>query len=465
MTRNRVVVFDEDPGESFRLEFDANAVQRVVGAYLEENPDFDEPLGGSDDPVQSVGDLRGYRKYSPDEDVEALLRVVRTGQLFDDPVLADRPRGHGAARAVVLSLLESRRDDLNNGVERVALPGNAVAAYDDIDGVLYIRRPPNLSAAAGVVGLDGTPIHRIWEGRLGCPPEAELQYERVLCDRCRRQYLMEVLGYRVYNTTPNIKPYSRQRHISKGKDLALIEAVYLETGVEPAVITTKTAERYLGREWTHVQASSHYGAVRGSNAFAGDEIQVGIVLGSQHPGDREILRLAALSGDRLELSERHLNRGPDLSYGVAARPEEPENPYLTYFREHVVVQSVLRFGRSAGATVYVHTGAVPDWILTDGPIGAEKSVIRERCAGEREVISALSDGAELTASEIGTRVTIAERTVYDRLGPLSEWCIIERVTERQPHRWRLLDPDRPGAGYVIDDQWYVRLPGTDGFVD
>ena len=90
-------------------------------------------------------------------------------ELFGDPNLVGHVGGHGLARAVILAILETNRRDLDNGAERIELPAGAVAVYDGADEKLYVRRPPDLSSAAAVVGLDGTPVLRIWEGRLGCP--------------------------------------------------------------------------------------------------------------------------------------------------------------------------------------------------------------------------------------------------------------------------------------------------------
>lgn len=460
VVRDRVVVFDEDPGEAFEERFDANAIHRVVGEYLSETDEITWETDDGVKPVESLDQLRSYREFGPSDQVEESLSTLRAGDLFGDSQLVGHAGGHGTARAVSLAVLESSRKDFGNGATRIDLPGNAVAVYDEVEGRLVIRRPPNLSIAAAVVGLDGTPVRRLWESRLGCPPDKELHYERVLCDDCRNRYLTDVLGYRVYQTSPHVKPYSSGRNIHTGKDLALIEAVYRETGQEPAVISTKTGVQTLEEEWSNVQDSGHYGAIKGTNRFEGDAIEVGIVIGSQHPGDHEVKRLAALGGDSVVFPEERVDRGKNLSYGITSRSNEPSNPYLTHFREHQVVQAIFRFGRHDGATVYVHTGAVPDWILTDGPIDSEDQVFRRtRSDGEQQVIDALEDSGALTVKQIVDRVDIKKRNVYDRLEVLQDDGRVERVGSKQPYRWRSVDePLDSDVGHLIDDRWYVVVP-------
>jgi hypothetical protein len=460
VVRDRVVVFDEDPGEAFRTDFDSNAVHEYVAEYLSETDEFDDLLGDDSPALTSVDDLVGLRKFRPEQS-EELLEPLLSEPAFGDSSLVGRKRGHGDTRAVILTLLRADREDLGNSVERVELPDEAVALYDSEEGSVIVRRPPDLSKAAAVVGLDGTPVLRVWEGRLGCPSDGELQYERVLCDECRPDYLFDVLGYRVHQTTPHVKPYSSGEYVSVEKDLALVEAVYRETGERPAVITTKKAKKAMKGKMGHAQATAHYGAIRGSNVFEGDEVSVGIVLGSPHPGDREIIHLAGLNGDRIETPGPRADRGKNLSYGVAPRQNEPRNPYLAHYREHRVVQAILRFGRQVGALVYVHTGAVPEWILTDGAINTEQSVFRrERGGGEREVVGALADGGDLTVAQLVDRVGIRERTVYERLADLSEDGMAEKLPGKQPHRWRLLSHDSPRVGQLVGDRWYILLPGV-----
>jgi hypothetical protein len=468
VVRDRLVVFDEDPEEAFLTKFDSSAVHRIVKTYLDEDDGIPwTPDDGLDSPT-SLDGLRSYARWRPDEQVEAAVDALRSSNLFDDTELASTSRGHGSARALVLTTVEWAADgpnhrEMGNGVHRVELGDRAVAVYHEGSGGTYLRRPPDLSTAAGVVGLDGTPILRMWEGRLGCPPDQEIEYRRVLCEEHRQEYLWSTLGYQIYQTSTHIKPYSSSEYVRVPKDTALIEAVYRETGVEPAVITTKGAEQLLREEWRNVQASAHYGDIKGSNAFTGEDISVGIVLGSRHPGDDEIARIAGLNGDSLTFPKERRDRGKDLSYGVTSRGNEPDDPYLWHFREHRVVQAILRFGRVNGATVYVHTGAVPDWILTGGPLEEESSVfLRKRVNGEREVLEALADGSELTAFQVESRTSVCQSTVYKRLKALAALGMVRKRGEKQPHRWHLVDADTPRGDHVyfVVDQWYVRLPET-----
>jgi DNA-binding transcriptional ArsR family regulator len=455
--RDRVVVFDENPDEAFRTGFDASEVHRIVSEYLADTDGLTWTTDEEERSVESADEVQSYRKFGPAEQVSETLAALRSEDIFGDSTLVGRTGGHGDARAVLLGLLEKNREDMGNSTDRINLPGGAAAIYDEVDGKVYVRRPPDLSTSAAVVGLDGTPILRIWEGRLGCPSGQRLRYKRVLCEDCRHRYLTDVLGYRIHQTSPHVKPYSSGHNINQEKDLALIEAVHRETREDPAVISTKNAIRSLEESWSHVQDWGHYGAIKGTNRFEGEDIEVGIVIGSQHPGDHEIKRLAALNGDSIVPPEEQPDRGKNLTYEVASRPEEPENPYLAHFRENQVVQAIFRFGRHDGATVFVHTGAVPDWILTDGPIGTEQEVFqRVRSDGERQVIEALETGGDLTVAEIVDEVDIAERTVYNRLDDLRQDGLVERIGDRQPYEWRLVS-DELEIGHLVDNR-YIVLP-------
>jgi hypothetical protein len=218
----------------------------------------------------------------------------------------------------------------------------------------------------------------------------------------------------------------------------LIEAVANRHETAPGVITTKSAAERLFEEppsepFIDIQQVTdrttdvkHYGALRSSNDFTGTE--VGIVLGSPHPGDRPLQITAALEGYTAVRDDE--GKGTDLDYGI------PDRPFLRHYREHKIAQAVLRFGRTTAATVYIHTGVLPEWLAEMVTVGPETVVINERSEGQRGVIRALLTEGPGTAAEIAKRkeVVIGKKQTRDWLKRLRSEGYVSR-DDSQPYTW------------------------------
>ena len=444
IVEDRVVIFDEDPGTAYRTEFDANRLTSAISAFLSENDSL---------PIDNYLGLLAVATNDSMADIQETIReeLTATDSIARPTAAVNDDDGHAEAPTVILAHLElggpiiadavpdtyEWADHLREQAELdyVELQDGAQVVYDHAESRIFIRRPPDLEGARAVVGLDGTPVEELWRGRLGVD---DIESWRILCDDCRARYLRDVIGYTFIQTTSHVKPYSSGEYVNRRADFGLIEAVANRHETAPGVITTKSAAERLFKETPgepfidtervtqRIAAVKHYGALRSSNDFAGTE--VGIVLGSPHPGDRPLQITAALEGYTAVRDDD--SKGTDLEYGI------PGRPFLRHYREHKIAQAVLRFGRTTAATVYIHTGVLPEWLAEMVTVGPERVVIAERSEGQRAVIRALLDDGPGTAAEISSRdgVSIGEKQTRDWLKKLRSEGYVSR-DDSQPYTW------------------------------
>lgn len=454
---DRIVIFDEDPGQAYRREFDADQLSSYVSTFLGERDALPvdnfqqlQAISNNDSFAEQQAEIREY--ISDSDSVAQQSEALNEG-------------GHVEASTATLALLELEgptigqeqsgpqwEEDLRTRAELdfTELPDGAQVVHDHKESQFVIRRPPDLQGARAVIGLDGTPVERLWRGRLGVD---KVDCRRILCDDCRARYLTEVVGYTFVQTTSFVKPYSSGNHVNPRADYGLIEAVAAKHDSAPGVITSRSAEERLFEEGPNellidpqqvkkqIGESKHYGNLRSSNEFEGT--RVGIVLGSPHPGDRPIQITAALEGDIAVRDED--TKGTDLDYGI------PDRPYLRHYREHKVAQAALRFGRTSPATVYLHTGALPEWLEQMVSAGPEETNIDERSDGEMTLIRSLENDGSGTAREIADRedVTIGEKHARDCLKGLRDEGVVAR-DDTQPYTWSAdgID-DAPYTAHVV----------------
>lgn len=228
---DRVVIFDEDPGATYRTEFDANQLSTAISTFLSKNDDL---------PIDNHFGLIGA---ATNEGMEAIRDTIRD-ELSDNISIArpteavDDDDGHAEAPTAVLAMLKlggpiigdtapteyDWDDQLREeaGLDYVELPDGSQVVYDHAESRVVIRRPPTLDDVRAVVGLDGTPVEELWRGRLGVD---DIESQRILCDDCRARYLRDVIGYEFVQTTSHVKPYSSGEYVNRRGDFGVIEAV------------------------------------------------------------------------------------------------------------------------------------------------------------------------------------------------------------------------------------------------
>lgn len=383
---SRVLVFDEFPEEAFLT-------------------DIDDLHGGVDPYIADREDLPFYSHHgilnAPKESREEALKAFRydSAPIERNVETALSKGSHVLAPLATMALLSA--EELENGYHHATgglMGQNVGACWEGKHGYhMTLLTPPDLWGARGVVALDGTPTRELWEAVLGVP----LLPQPVLNDEEKADYLRGQ-GLRFIQTTEASKPYSSGQYVNVQEDAALLHEVREVHGERPSIVTSRAArEAYAEEGLLHEYVDNHqlyFGNMRGSNSLRSK--RVGIVLGSPHHGDGKLKKWGALLGESVEPARVGGQRR--TVYG------ETGERLLKHVREAEVLQAALRFGRDGeGATVYLHTSALPEWLLLE-----EGSVRPYKTKGkEAAILSVLREGDPLTVKEIAEEAGVTPQYV------------------------------------------------------
>lgn len=464
---DRYVAIDEFPEDGLIQDYAVDVVNKAARAYINARPDLPGPSWKLLTNGQASEEIRNK--------VAAYLRRY-TRELYDSSSAAFQiPDSHADAPLLMYARLTAERvahesgdEDENWEFAEISPRKRVVIGPDDEQYLLGI---PDFTEALGVVALDGTPTESKWKLLLG----DDLQVEYVRREEWSA-YLRDSLNLKLYQTTDDMKPYmSRQgTHVTTDKDLVLLEEIRDREGHRPALITSKTAlaeyESLLsavGSSLTElISATGYYNNLKGTNEFK--SARLGVVIGSRHLGDGHLKKWAAFMNEATgrEVGEDgRISRGSDLRY--TGRGDE----ILEGMRENETLQAVMRFGRDGdGATVYIHTGALPDWVECEQLNFEIKTWDRGKQKGRQEVVDAIQQypdwrSAEWTTSELMDLViernayteeenpdTVRHR-VHDNLMKLKKDGLIssrQRVP-RGTHYWLNENLHQAGKfGYVVE---------------
>lgn len=438
---DRYVAFDEFPWNDAVQEFDADTVQESVTNYLKQKDEL---------PFKNYSDLMEERK-NPEyrASISSWLssrrnRLISGLSYHQDKMVPEAP--------LLIELLLSAGDPLSLNKYLYAELGDEVvgAKSGDKGSVWLLARPP-LKNARGVIALDGTPPIDLWNLFL---PEIE-HYEVLPTDEEKQAYVEGELGIRLLQTSAHPKPYaagnefdpdkpSKQIH---GQNKAAVKDILAfkwmidsyEGTEAPAIISTKAAIEAYEREEPLCAFSrhEHYNNLIGTNAFA--ECRFGIVAGCNYPGDEVVKMWAALCGRGVEPETNDKGErlsGRNLNFG------EFGNRILHAVRENDVLQAVMRFGRSPGedgnrgATVYVHTSALPEWVQPE--VQLPRVHLWESNNGTTDVLSILREfGGENTEWTVplfhdvlvtlhGEKDAVSKRTVRRELNRFAKQGIVKK---------------------------------------
>ena len=156
-------------------------------------------------------------------------------------------------------------------------------------------------------------------------------------------------------------------------------------------------------------------------------------IGANHFGDDYIKKWGAFAGEAVERGD---GKGRDLDYGAFG------NAVLAHMYDHDTLQTVLRFGRDGGgATVYVHTNTLPEWV----PVVVAGGVIRPHCDGMAEVLAALDGHDCCTTADLAAEVAISARQVRTHLTTLHDHGLLARHREGRGYIWEPTALDQAGA--------------------
>ncbi|WP_154018581.1 hypothetical protein [Halorubrum lacusprofundi] len=241
-------------------------------------------------------------------------------------------------------------------------------------GEMYALTPPDLSDAAQIIGLDGTPTIELWN--LLFAPESGFDHQQVIDREDFPTYLRSSMNMSLIQIGDGWHPYAAGNISNSDSDrFAAVQA--LEEDPFALISTKQALERY--QNWglldTFVKRTNseqetddnrvsdahqalHYATVKSSNDFETESL--GVVAGMPHPGDDLVRLWAGLCGEPVEIT-RSDDVDVEKSFGDLG------DKIYQYFAHDQVVQAVLRFGRdetvfeNGGATVYISTYALPDW--------------------------------------------------------------------------------------------------------
>lgn len=398
IVEGRAVIFDENPMQALETIISGPSVKSAVEVFLGSRKRLD---------AATLSDLLDYREH-PDRKARLLEEIGSNGngELRED-WLARTDGVRPEAPAIAYGTIAA--DDLGNGFERATLPDGSVFVRNSETGKVTIRRKPDLSDAHAVIGLDGTPFPEQWRNLLG----VDMERERVMSDGERRSYLSETIGNSYVQTTDNVIPCSGGRWINEEESTRLLRWIEDSHGEEASLITSLAALREVvdggdGPAAEYVDGTMWYNSLKGSNDF--EDVTLGVVLGSPSLPDEEVKRQAALDGRAIEREDTPADFGPT------------GNQYLHANREARVGQAALRFGRNeeaGGATVYVHTSAVPEWL----PVEREEPPSE----GELSVMLELAERGRVSSGEIADAAGLTKRHARSCLSQLASTGIAERV--------------------------------------
>ena len=277
----------------------------------------------------------------------------------------------------------------------------------------------------GVVALDGTPQKSLWGAATGL----NFREERVVLKEEMAHYLHDVMGIEVVDLSDGAKSYSSGKHLYPDTDGAITLAAELKHGVKPGVISTKKAlQEYDDTDILRsANGTMNYGSMLSSNDF--EDKEVGVILGSKHPGDDVFKKWGALMGYGVEANRNNdtgEGYGLDLNYGPVG------NDILYHFREDQVLQAILRFGRSSktnGATVYLNHEAYPEWI--DGEKLQIPSFINSE--KKRKVISELRTGKPMSVGDLKQATGVSRSHIRNVLRTLTNRGDIRKIVDE--YQW------------------------------
>lgn len=402
-TNERYVAVDEFPGDAYVQEFKGK-VAPAVTAYLDQEDKL--PFLDYDDLLQNQRDFTS--------EIEAWRKDVYSHYDSGHVIRSTNSAAHALGPLMTMANLEKK--PLDNRWRHADL-GNGKVAARNTEHEWSFLLPPNLSEAESVVALDGTPIIELWELVMG----TKIECVPLLDQSEKRAYLEDVLGLEIVQTTENWNAYQGGEGVAPTVDIPVVEKIRDRDGRNPGVITSKKGVKQYENHGLDALASKteNYGNLKGSNAFATD--RVGIILGNPHPGDGVIEKWSALAGHSAERREGTEGKGTD--YGFFG------NRVMEAFVQNEVLQAAMRFGREEqngekGATVYVHTSALPEWVDPEKRLVSVNSWMSQKNGMRRviEAIYALDDWRirEWKTGEIADRVSISERQAREHLKTLVE---------------------------------------------
>ena len=442
---DRTVAIDESPTSGYLKKIAPETVRSSVSAYLQDEGElpfsnYTDLIENRTDPYRSDDAIAWFRENEPEVGEQGRAVMKNSSK-----------QTNAYAPLMTYALLTGR--ELGNGWEHSELPDGQLAARnrdpdtDNDECELIFLHPPNLDQAENVIGLDGTPCIEQWELCLG----HSVEQCRVLDDPQRASYLRYGLNLSIHQMSEAAHPYASGNWVDPDRDTALIKQIGERERQLPDLITSQKAiAQYDSVEaMDFVNESKYWGNLIGSNGFGGSRL--GLVIGSPHYGDTYLKTWGAFANESIErLGD---GRGMNLDYGPFG------NELLHEMREGTVLQSLMRFGRDGdGATIYVYTGAIPEWVPLAG-----KGSVKKLPNGIRSVVDVVQDLDEWRTKDLVE--DIPERSTPALITESGDMLSQRRVQDRlrDIYQWGFLDRRKEGNGWIwenngvseIDKEYHV----------
>lgn len=410
----RTVIIDEFPGESYIQTF--SQPQKLVSGFLK----------NSEIRYNSFTDLLNRRDSGSSFEADFLEATEDVFQPRGSKVVqTNTETQHAKAPLLTYALLEM--EELNSTWEWTQAGKHQIAHNKD-SNTIHLLQPPMFDKAEQVIGLDGTPSIQQWNVALGYHgiKDGRLSHRRILSDTEKQKFTQDILDISIIQTTGSVYPYSSGNYVNVDRDTAYLKSIRQKHNSKPQLFTTEAAEKEYDTAGTLNQTSGveHFGNIRGSNAYTSDRLAV--ILGSPHFGDTYVEKWCALFGS--ETTRK--GKGSDLTYSGYG------SDILHQMREQSVAQAIMRVGRDGdGASVYVHTSAIPEWMPVTQ--AAESVEVQRWTEKQRRIIEAVEGSGRVTTSELSDhpKIDSSHRHVSEVLHHLAELGHLKREDTGKGYIW------------------------------
>lgn len=405
----RAVLFDENAGGAFEYTVEAPAYTKAINVLLEHHLDIDAT--SKDDLVRATDAQRERWRDA----------IFDLGGLVNPEIGYSNQGGRADAPLLALGILcgtPVENGQVTDTNLRRTEVGKTVVLHDEgtkrDDPAIIIRNPPDaLASAWSVVAMDGTPTRSIWEGRLGF----DLQHhDDFMTAAERKAYIRDILGYNIVQLTPNRTVVAtKAKNVSRWVFNAILHEIREKHNRMVPVITSQQAKESIIHSEYVSNKELYFGKVRSRNNLSHETLLA--VLGSIHPSDRAIQRLAALDGHAVKSNGK---RGIDKSYGDIG------DRYYRHLVHHETAQAIFRVAREDdvwGADIYVYSSLIPDWIprevVDENPRAWSDEI--------EDTMAVIEENGSATKGLIVNQTGNGERTVDRHLSKLKDLGYIDDV--------------------------------------
>jgi hypothetical protein len=411
---SRIGIFDEFPGEEFITEF--TSPQKMISGFLSQT---NLPFTTFSGLLQNRNNVDWIRRESFGQ------KYAIFNQNPTEVINSKNNSHHTLTPFLIYALLQMT--DLGNGWEYTQV-SNQKVVRNKSNNHIHVLRLPTLDYATQVIGLDGTPSPQQWELALGYSDQSDkrLDHRRVLTDTERQKYIQNVLDLNIIQTTSNMYPYSSGEYVDIERDRAYLKTINDRYRIEPVLFTTKSAENQYRQHniKRHVKTSEHFGNIRGDNQYS--NVRLAVIIGSPHRGDEWVKKWSALSGN----PTTRKGKKKQLTYTNGG------DEFLTQMCEQEVLQTIMRVGRdSKGALVYVHTGAIPEWVpIAHGPTSCH---ISDWTNTQQNIMQAVADiGTGMTTDIVNhPAVNCSRQYATKQLHKMEEFGCVSKDDTGSGYRW------------------------------